>query len=136
MELARNAIKPMCDLFRMVPQEDWSPAALGTDGEMRKRFFEAEEALFRTLPSEKAKASEVPARKPLFAKNERLKLGERGYSKEDIEKIRTITSRIVEGRILKNEVDPENDEELKAAVKQAGHDALQAYNAALEFVSG
>lgn len=146
MELARAAIKPMCDLFRMVPQEDWSPASLGTDGEMRRRFFEAEEALnrlFGTLPFEEAlnakataKAIEAPARKPLFAENERMKLGERGYSKDDIERIRVLASRFVEGRVLKGEVDPENDVELKAAVKKAGLEALQAYNAALEFVSG
>lgn len=147
LELAKAAIKPMCDLFRMVPREDWSPATLGTDGEMRRRFFEAEEALNRllgTLPFEEAltakataKALEpAPARKPLFAENERMKLGERGYSKDDIERIRVLASRFVEGRVLKGEVNPENDAELKAAVKKAGLEALQAYNAALEFVSG
>jgi hypothetical protein len=146
LELAKAAVKPMCDLFRMVPQEDWSPATLGTDGEMRKRFFEAEEALnrlFGTLPFEEAltakstaKALDVQGRKPLFAENERMRLGERGYSKEDIERIRVLASRFVEGRVLKGEVNPENDAELKAAVKKAGQEALQAYNAALEFVSG
>lgn len=169
MELARNAIKPMCDLFRMVPQEDWSPATLGADGEMRRRFFEAEEALKRleaTLPKTlvhkpgcpeifaqygdkdchcKAKTRAAgepigrdpdPPRKSLFAENERMHLGSRGYSESDIRQIRSIAARLVEGRVLKGEVDPEKDDELKAAVKQAGRDALQAFNAAVEYVSG
>lgn len=135
LELARNAIKPMCDLFRMVPQEDWSPATLGIDGEMRKRFFKAEVAL-ETLDASIPKTSTELPKKSLFPENERMHLGERGYSKEDIEKIRAITSRLVEGRVLKGEVDPANDGELKAAIKQAGHDALQAYNAALEYLAG
>jgi hypothetical protein len=136
LELVWAAIKPMCDLFRMVQQEDWSPASLGTDGAMRARFFEAEEALKRlegTLPQ---KAEEAPVRKSLFAPEERMKLGERGYSKEDVEKIRNITARLVEGQVLKGTLNPEDDEALKKAVKQAGREALQAYNAALEFVSG
>jgi hypothetical protein len=159
LELARAAIKPMCDLFRMVPQEDWSPATLSTDGAMRKRFLDAEAALDRlygTLPFEKELRSTFdsrglsdrvapsvsdlrarePERKPLFEPEERMHLGERGYSKDDIERIRTLTVRFVEGRVLKGEVNPENDEELKAAVKQAGRDAMQAFNAALEYLSG
>ena len=136
VELARKAISPMCDLFRMVPQEDWSPASLGTDGEMRKRFFEAEEALKRLEATLPPKAGAPEARKSLFAPEERMKLGERGYTKDDIDRIRVLASRFVEGRVLKGEVNPENDAELKAAVKKAGLEALQAYNAALEFVSG
>jgi hypothetical protein len=139
LRLAREAIGPMCDLFRMVPQEDWSPATLGADGELRKRFFEAEaylKLMEERWTSPESNPVRDPVRKPLFAENERMRLGERGYTKEDIERIRVLASRFVEGRVLKGEVNPENDAELKAAVKKAGLEALQAYNAALEFVSG
>jgi hypothetical protein len=162
LEQAQAVVKPMCDLFRMVSQQDWSPATLGADGELRKRFFELEERL-KTLPclipmpdikigrngvetKESRQARETvsavrrgdvppPVRKPLFAEHEKMRLGD-GYSDHDKERIRTLASRFVEGRVLKGEVNPENDVELKAAVKKAGLEALQAYNAALEFLSG
>jgi len=37
---------------------------------------------------------------------------------------------------MKGEVNPDNPEELKKAIMEAGHLARQAYNAALEYVSG
>lgn len=74
--------------------------------------------------------------KNLFAVNERMHLGERGYSPTQVASIRAIAIQLVESRVKKGEVNPDNDAELKKAVTTAGREALSAYNAALEFVSG
>jgi hypothetical protein len=75
-------------------------------------------------------------RKPLFAPEERLHLGKRGFSEEDVRKIRRIAERLVAGQIVEKKFDPDDPVAFKAAVKQAGLDAVQAYTAALEYISG
>lgn len=143
LEEARDVIKPMCDLLRMV--DGWPVATLQgetdehEDGEMRRRFFELEKTL-ANLPSlkEAAKAEKEDPdpkfRQPLFTEAEKMKL--HGYTENDKNQIRAITARLVEGRVLKGEVNPDDPESLKAAIKEAAHVAKSAYNAALEFVSG
>lgn len=163
LEKAQALVKPMCDLFRMVSSVDWSPATLGEDGEMRRRYFELEE-LLKTLPcltpmpelvigrngveTKESRAARdtvsavrrgdilpPPVRKPLFAEHEKMKLGD-GYSEHDKDRIKSITAQLVEGRVLKGELNPEDDAALKKAVMEAGHTARQVYNAALEYVAG
>lgn len=81
-------------------------------------------------------AEPVPARKSLFAEHERMHLGQRGYSPDDVARVRRLAIALVESRVAKGEVDADVDSELKEAVKQAGQEALSAYNAALEYMSG
>lgn len=144
LEQAREVIKPMCDLLRMV--DGWPVATLlagddeNEDGEMRRRFFELEKTLL-ALPSmqerkeaEKQEDPDPKFRKPLFTEAEKMKL--HGYTENDKNQIRAITARLVEGQVLKGEVNPDDPESLKKAIKEAAHVAKSAYNAALEFVSG
>lgn len=84
----------------------------------------------------KAAGESSSERKPLFAPEERLRLRDRGYSEEDVAKIVRLTRALVESQVLKGEVDPDNPADLKDAVKIAGRQALSAYNAALEYLSG
>lgn len=58
------------------------------------------------------------------------------WSEDDLRKIRAIACRIVEGRVVKGEVDMDDPEALKRAVIEAGRDAKSAYAAALEYLSG
>lgn len=139
LEKARDCIKPMCDLFRMVHGADWSPASLGEDGEMRRRFFELEQIL-KELPalkdaSEKTEEKKPEGRKPLFEPHEKLNLRD-GYTDHDRERIKTLTIQMVESRVMKGEVDAEDPVALKKAVMEAGKMMRSAYNAALEYVSG
>lgn len=171
---AYEAVGPMCDLLRMVPPEDWVPelpATLAGNGELRRRFFEAEKAIQaltpgrpagspqmspptmsaldiaraederrgaagRSVSSERVAPEPEPAPKSLFKPEERMHLRDRGYSDDDIARIRVITVKLVEGQVLNGTLNPENDVELKKAIKQAGRDAMQAFNAALEYLSG
>lgn len=140
----RDLVKAMCDLLRMVP--GWPVATLQREsdeqdeGAMRRRFFELEVAL-STLPvfaSENALALPPPVkteRAPLFAEHERYKLGSH-YSEHDKTRIRAITAQLVESLVLKGELDPENPEDLKKAIKDAAHIAVTTYNATLEFLAG
>lgn len=165
LEKSLVVVKPMCDLFRMVPQEDWSPATLGADGEMRERFF-ALEKLLQKLPSlvpipaivigrngvetkESRTARDAaslarkpwagngppPIRVPLFEEHEKMKLGD-GYSEHDKERIRAITAQLVEGKVIKGELNPKDTEALKKAVKECAQIAKSTYNAALEYLCG
>ncbi len=52
------------------------------------------------------------------------------------ERVRSITMQIVTYRVAKGEVDPEDEEALRAAVREAAQLALEAYRAAEEFVLG
>ena len=45
LAIAKCAIDPMCDLLRMVHEDQWTVRSLGKGGEMRKRFLAAEKAL-------------------------------------------------------------------------------------------
>lgn len=135
LEKTQAVVKPMCDLLRMVPGRDLGACLTLTadDGEMRSRFFELEK-LLAALPTLGGTAP-TSERKPLFAEHEKMKLGS-GYSADDRQRIINLTSNIVESRVLKGEVNPDDPESLKAAVKDAAHLAKSAYNATMEFLAG
>jgi hypothetical protein len=59
-----------------------------------------------------------------------------GFTKEDMAKIRAIAVRLVEGLVIKGDLNPEDPVALKKAVLKAGQEAKQVYNAALEYISG
>lgn len=59
-----------------------------------------------------------------------------GLSEPDRRRIVEITVAIVSGMVAKGEVDPEDDDALRAATKRASEDARAAYLAALEYVRG
>ena len=58
---------------------------------------------------------------------------DRQYRKE---RILEITCRMVESRVSKGEVNLDDPEDLKRAVKAAAKDAKAAYDAAVEYISG
>lgn len=47
-----------------------------------------------------------------------------------------ITQEIIASRVLAGEVDPDDDEQLRAAAKDAAATAKAAYLAAMEYISG
>lgn len=51
------------------------------------------------------------------------------------QRILAITEEIVTNRVVKGEVDPDNDADLRQACRQAARDARALYLAALDFVS-
>jgi hypothetical protein len=51
-------------------------------------------------------------------------------------RILAISTEMLASRVLRGEVDADNDDELRAAAKQCVDDARAAVNAALEFISG
>lgn len=62
----------------------------------------------------------------------------RGLTADDWfkERVRAISIEMLASRVLRGEVDPDNDEQLRAAARECARDAVQAVNAALEFISG
>jgi len=87
------------------------------------------------VKSKKTKAPKAVPSGPLWEEHEKMKLGD-GYSEHDKQRIRVITAQLVEGMVLKGELNPEDRDALKKAVEQCARDARQVYNAALEYVCG
>ena len=68
----------------------------------------------------------------LFALGDRLRIADPVARKRVIE----ITCQMVESMTAKGEVNPDNAEELKNAIRECARDAWEAYKAAEEFTRG
>ena len=55
---------------------------------------------------------------------------------EERERVLAIATRIVAGQVAKGEVDPNNEDALRAATQEAVKTAVEAYRAAVDFVFG
>jgi hypothetical protein len=58
------------------------------------------------------------------------------YTPEDRKRVKAIMVQLLTSQAAKGEYDPDDPEQMKAAAKRAFHDALAAYQAALEFICG
>lgn len=116
--------------FQTCAHEAWEAALDGTPQRCAdcQHVFTPEERATRAP----ARTLRRESRRPPRTADGKIRVRDEAERKRVVE----IATSIVASRVARGEIDPEDDTELRGAMKEAVDDAVVAYRAAVEYLSG